>query len=329
MCSSFPGVRVRWGVTTHTVSEDSGTVHLVLLKEGFTVSNVSVKIITVACSAIGKSGQACQTGSEIYISVTCYTLFSASEDYEAIASNITFSPVQTSAMVSVTIVDDDLLEDVEQFTVEVVATGGQERVDVGDAANISISNDDCEITFVSKPSNISSYTCMSVHHSVLLTHMSVCMYVWGYVSLFFSLSVFLSFYLSVYLLVFVSLCVSAYVYVCQSVCLSACLPTCLRGYILLCTLLGHTLACLFVCLSVFMSVGLSVSWSVCLSVSKAGSLALCLFLCMYVCLSICLSPCLSACLSLCLSVHPPLHTYCLFLPYSCDCRFLLGHLLCL
>lgn len=49
----------------------------------------------------------------------------------------------------VTIVEDDVLEDVEQFTVEVVATEGQERVDVGDAANISISDDDCENTFVS------------------------------------------------------------------------------------------------------------------------------------------------------------------------------------
>ena len=47
----------------------------------------------------------------------------------------------------VTIVDDDVLEGVEQFTVEVVATGGQERVDVGGAASIFISDDDCEKTF--------------------------------------------------------------------------------------------------------------------------------------------------------------------------------------
>ena len=44
---------------------------------------------------------------------------------------------------SVTIVDDDVLEGVEQFTVEVVATGGQERVDV-EAVNITITDDDCE-----------------------------------------------------------------------------------------------------------------------------------------------------------------------------------------
>ena len=74
-------------------------------------------------------------------------MFSAPGDYEAInSSTITFSPAQTSATVSVAIVDDDVLEGVEQFSVEVVASGGQERVDVGDAANISIANDDCEKT---------------------------------------------------------------------------------------------------------------------------------------------------------------------------------------
>ena len=72
-------------------------------------------------------------------------MFSAPEDYAALTfTTITFSTTQTSAMVTVTVVDDDVLEDVEQFTVEVVATGGQERVDVGEAAIISITNDDCK-----------------------------------------------------------------------------------------------------------------------------------------------------------------------------------------
>ena len=80
----------------------------------------------------------------VFVIHICHTFYSAPEDYGAVSSQtIVFGPAQTSATVSVTIVDDDVLEDVEQFTVEVVATGGQERVDVGDAANISISNDDC------------------------------------------------------------------------------------------------------------------------------------------------------------------------------------------
>ena len=79
------------------------------------------------------------------IKFALYILLSAPEDYEVIASSsIIFSLEQTSATVTVSIVDDNVLEDVEHFTVEVVVTGGQERVDIGDPANIFISNDDCE-----------------------------------------------------------------------------------------------------------------------------------------------------------------------------------------
>ena len=97
-----------------------------------------------------------------YIYITYRILFSAFEDYEAIASSIIiFSPEQTSATMSVTIVDDDVLEDVEQFTVEVVATGGQERVDVGVAANIFISDDDCEKMFWLLPFQLLLPVCLS------------------------------------------------------------------------------------------------------------------------------------------------------------------------
>ena len=84
----------------------------------------------------------CTTAS-FSVSVLCHIFYSDPEDYEAVVSSIvTFSSTQTSATISVTIVDDDVLEDVELFIVEVVASEGQERVDVGDATNISISNDD-------------------------------------------------------------------------------------------------------------------------------------------------------------------------------------------
>ena len=48
------------------------------------------------------------------------------------------------------------MEDVEQFTVEVVATGGQERVDV-EAVNITITDDDCEKISVFTLSTITLY----------------------------------------------------------------------------------------------------------------------------------------------------------------------------
>ena len=164
VCPTFPGVKVQWEATAYTYSENIGTVQLVLHKVGFTVSNVSVEVMTVVGNATGMTNQAYESSPDNILCLQCalmdlvlptaiihnmyFIFFSAVEDYEADNStNITFSPAQTSATVSVTIVDDDVLEGVEQFTVEVVATGGQERVDVGGAASIFISDDDCEKTF--------------------------------------------------------------------------------------------------------------------------------------------------------------------------------------
>ena len=128
---------------------------------------------------------------------------SGPEDYGAIVSNtITFSPGETSATVSVTIVDDDVLEGVEQLSVEVVATEGQERVDVGDTANIFIYNDDCEKTY---SSNAFLHVCLPHLPFCLCTSLSVCVCVCDSVSLCVSLLVFQS--------------------ACQSVCLSVCVIT--------------------------------------------------------------------------------------------------------
>ena len=111
-------------------------------------------------------------------------LFSGPEDYEAInSSNVTFSPAQTSAYISVTIVDDDVYEDMERFTVEVVATGGHERVDVGDAASISISDNDSEMS-VSNPSScyfdsvFVSLVCLAACHPASLP--ACCLFVCTY-----------------------------------------------------------------------------------------------------------------------------------------------------
>ena len=51
---------IQWEDTTYTVSEDSGSVQLVLLMQGSTDTNVSVNVTTVASSATGKTGQANQ-----------------------------------------------------------------------------------------------------------------------------------------------------------------------------------------------------------------------------------------------------------------------------
>ena len=45
---------IQWEDTAYTVSEDSGSVQLVLLMQGSTDTNVSVDVMTVASSATGK-----------------------------------------------------------------------------------------------------------------------------------------------------------------------------------------------------------------------------------------------------------------------------------
>ena len=57
VCPTSPGVSIQWENTAYTVNEDSGTVQLVLLKEGSTDNNVSVEVTTVASSATGKTHQ--------------------------------------------------------------------------------------------------------------------------------------------------------------------------------------------------------------------------------------------------------------------------------
>ena len=61
MCPSSSGVRIQWQTTAYTVSEESGTVQLVLLKEGPTVSNVSVEVMTIVGTAVGEACQASLT----------------------------------------------------------------------------------------------------------------------------------------------------------------------------------------------------------------------------------------------------------------------------
>ena len=112
-----------------------------------------------------------------------------------------------------------MLEDVEQFTVEVVATGGQERVDVGDVTSIYISNDDCEKILFSNTSNVLCvpHTCLILYALLTWLHMCPC------TCLSFGLSVCLSVSLSVCLSVCPTGCLSICLSVCQSLCLSICL----------------------------------------------------------------------------------------------------------
>ena len=52
------GVSIQWEMTAYTVTENSGTVQLVLIKEGSTDINASVAIMTVEGDGAGEADEA-------------------------------------------------------------------------------------------------------------------------------------------------------------------------------------------------------------------------------------------------------------------------------
>lgn len=68
-------------------------------------------------------------------------MITASQDYPLLTSSVTFSPEQMIHVVSVSIVNDAILENVENFSVMIT---GQDRVQGGQNAQIFIYDDDSE-----------------------------------------------------------------------------------------------------------------------------------------------------------------------------------------
>jgi len=71
VCPVFPGVKVQWEATAYTYSENIGTVQLILHKVGFTVSNVSVEVMTVVGNATGMTNQAYETSPDNILCLQC------------------------------------------------------------------------------------------------------------------------------------------------------------------------------------------------------------------------------------------------------------------
>ena len=65
----------------------------------------------------------------------------APQDYSLSTSSVTFGPGQTTRTVTVSIVSDAVLENMENFSVAII---GQDRVEGGQRAPVSLTNDDSE-----------------------------------------------------------------------------------------------------------------------------------------------------------------------------------------
>ena len=72
--------------------------------------------------------------------------YSWRRDYTTILRNVTIQAAETSQVVMVPILFDNLLERTEQFTVQLLLPAGQNGVVLGaNTATVEITDDDCEI----------------------------------------------------------------------------------------------------------------------------------------------------------------------------------------
>ena len=70
----------------------------------------------------------------------------AGEDYTTTLETVTFLAAETSQVVMVPILFDNLLEGEEQFTAQLSLSAGQDGVVLGaNTATVEITDDDCEI----------------------------------------------------------------------------------------------------------------------------------------------------------------------------------------
>ena len=66
----------------------------------------------------------------------------AHDDYTALTETVSFEAFSNTSVVSVVIVNDDVLENEEVFVVSMSVATGQQRVDVSQNATVSITSDD-------------------------------------------------------------------------------------------------------------------------------------------------------------------------------------------
>ena len=73
-------------------------------------------------------------------------LYTAGQDYTATSQTVTFAPSETSRIVMVPIINDNVYEGLEQFTAQLSIPAGATGVMLGtaDTATVDITDNDCE-----------------------------------------------------------------------------------------------------------------------------------------------------------------------------------------
>ena len=122
MYSLLTAVQFGFEIISYRTYESDGFVEVGVIKNGSSALPLSVSLSTMSGSAISPQDFTSVSGQEL-----------------------TFSPTQSRQTVNINILNDDILEDVEQFSVMLTQINPRASVmDSSNSANIIISDDDRE-----------------------------------------------------------------------------------------------------------------------------------------------------------------------------------------
>ena len=135
MLSWLAEVKIRFTVTALTVLESAGTVNITVEKEGAHVNNFTIFLTTADGTAQGVPIviiavviiTAILHTSNPYMLSLLRVSSPANEDYSSHSTQLTFS-TESSQMVSISIINDDIHEKMEQFTVQLSLPSGSTGV---------------------------------------------------------------------------------------------------------------------------------------------------------------------------------------------------------
>ena len=119
-----------WTASTASVNENAGSVTLTVQRIGLTSVAASVTVSTSDITA------------------------TAGSDYTALSTNVNFAANQTTANVTVTILDDALLEGPETFSVGISTVSTLDSTTTPAVCTVTINDDESLIRFVSATTNI-------------------------------------------------------------------------------------------------------------------------------------------------------------------------------
>ena len=131
---------------SYTYGEDSGTATIHIVRLGDSDSDTTVTFSTVDGSARGKHVLQLVLNSSSAITILLY-ISPAPLDYIATTQQVVFAPDEKEKIVSVPIVDDNVLEGEEMFSANLTTNDAHVSL-FNSSASVSISDNDSEYMYM-------------------------------------------------------------------------------------------------------------------------------------------------------------------------------------